>query len=92
MDDGKTTQNVRSAFQRQYRESQHKEFLKKEKEREKSTLPQGSRKINGKIYTYHKTFNMKSDAETEAKELKSTNFVRIEREKKGWSIYLLPFP
>lgn len=90
MSDEQVSKNVKNAFQRTYRENQHKEFLKKEKEREKSSLPDGARKINGKVYLYHNSFKMRSEADGVAKAMKGSNLTHIERTKKGWSVYLFP--
>lgn len=90
MSDEQTAKNVRSAFQRTYRENQHKEFLEKEKEREKASLPDGARKINGNVYLYHNSFKMRSEADEAAKSMKGSNLTHIERTKKGWSVYLFP--
>ena len=90
MTDEKVSQNVKGAWQRKYRENQHKEFVDKEKARERADLPPGSRKINGRIYTYHDSYSKRSDADETAKKLKGSNLTHIEKTKKGWSVYLLP--
>jgi hypothetical protein len=91
MNDEKVSQNVKGAWQRKYRENQHKEFVDKEKARERAELPEGSRKINGRIYTYHDSCKKRSDAEEKAKTLNGSNLTHIEKTTRGWSIYLLPF-
>lgn len=90
MTEEKIVKNARAALQRKYRESQHKDFLEKEESRQKSLLPEGSKKINGRIYIYHSSYEKRNDAEETAKNLKANNLTHVEKTKKGWSIYLFP--
>jgi hypothetical protein len=69
----------------------HKEFVAKDKEREKLQYPQGSKKINGRIYTpYEKTYEIRNEAVQTEKELKNTNMTHIEKINGKWTIFLFP--
>jgi hypothetical protein len=72
------------------RNNAHKEFLDKEKDREKSKLPEGSRKINGRVYHVHQSYEMRSEAITAEKELKNSNLTHLEKNKGKWTVYIFP--
>jgi hypothetical protein len=69
------------------RNNMHKEFLDQEKKIELSKFPDGSRKINGRMYEPHKDYEKKSDAITESKSLNSQYLTHIGKTNGKWMIY-----
>ena len=68
----------------------HKEFVKKGEEIEKAKLPEGTKKINGRLYNKHDSYVSRGHAERASTDLKSSNFTHIEKVNGKWTLYILP--
>lgn len=84
------TDNVKLNYKRMRDKIEHEDYIDKKKKRDRASIPEDKRYINGRLYNLHGTFKNKQEAESEALKKKDGNFTHIDKKKDGWGVYLLP--